>query len=308
MEEEKKYSILIADDDGLNTEALKQILSSDYTIYTVNSGEKALEVAEKVSPDIILLDIVMPERDGYSVLAALKNTKKTQNIPVIFITGLVSDDEEEKGLDLGAVDYITKPFSLTNVRLRVKKQIDILEQLRAVERLSLIDQLTDLPNRRSFEARLNTEWARALREKTSISILFIDADKFKNYNDAYGHQQGDVALQTLAKIFTETLKRPGDFTARWGGEEFIILLPNTDYHGSIEVAEHIRQNVEETKIPCTDGQGERITVSIGINTLGHKRDDTLENFILGSDMALYTAKEKGRNNVYHIHDDPKTPS
>ena len=302
MNETKLHSILIVDDDGLNTEALKQILISEYNVYTANSGASAIEMAEKLFPDLILLDIMMPEMDGYSVLAALKNSKKTQNIPVIFITGLGSNDEEEKGLNLGAVDYITKPFSLTTVRLRVKRQIDTIDQLRAVERLSMIDQLTDLPNRRSFEAQLNTEWARAIRDKTNISILFIDADRFKNYNDSFGHQQGDIALKFFAKILTETLKRPGDYGARWGGEEFIALLPNTDSVGALEVAEQIRLNVEEMEIPCTDGQGAKVTVSIGVNTVKHDHGDTVENFILGADNALYSAKEKGRNMVCHIKD------
>ena len=292
-----KYSILVVDDESFNIEALRQILKSEYIVYTASNGQSAVEMAEKHAPDLILLDIVMPEMDGYAVIDVLKSLKKTQDTPVIFITGLNTDDEEEKGLDLGAADYITKPFSLPNVRLRVKKQIETLAHLRSAERLSMFDQLTDLPNRRSFEARLNSEWGRALRDQTPISILFMDADKFKNYNDSFGHQQGDLALQALAKALNDTLRRPGDFSARWGGEEFIALLPSTDLHGAIGVAEQIRQNVESMNIPSTDKLAAKITVSIGINTLMPGHNSTMEEFIEGADAALYQAKEKGRNRV-----------
>ena len=297
----EKHSILLVDDEEIVIESLKQILKSEYALTTAMDGKSAIEAAEKVKPDIILLDIIMPGMDGYAVISALKKSKKTRDIPIIIITALNSYEDEEKGLALGATDYISKPFSPLIVRLRIRNQINMLTQLRTIERLSMIDPLTNLPNRRSFEIQLNSEWVRAQREQTPISILFIDADKFKNYNDNYGHQQGDIALQALAKTFAEILKRPADFSARWGGEEFVALLSNTDLKGAIEVAEQIRRNVEEMDIPYADGPVTKLTVSIGINTLEQVQSDMMiEEFISVADKALYEAKAKGRNRVCYF--------
>jgi len=300
MGEIKENSVLIVDDQNSNIMALTQILSSDYTIYAVKSGRGAITAAEKHSPDIILLDIMMPEMDGYDVISALKSAETTQNIPVIFITGLSKVDDEEKGLALGAADYITKPFSSGIVKLRVKNQIKMLDQLRIIEQLSMLDKLTELPNRRSFDAQLNSEWRRMERERKPISILFIDVDNFKIYNDTFGHQQGDIALQTIATALKQMLKRGGDFAARWGGEEFAVLLPGVDLKDSLEIAEQIRKCIEDAEIPCPNKAAAKVTVSIGINTRedGYKR--TIDEFINGADKALYTAKKNGRNGVSHF--------
>jgi diguanylate cyclase (GGDEF)-like protein len=300
MNETKKNSVLIVDDESSNIMALTHILSAEYGIYAAKSGEQAITAAEKYSPDVVLLDIVMSGMDGYDVIAALKSRPKTQDIPVIFITGLSDSDDEEKGLSLGASDYIAKPFSPAIVKLRVRNQMKMLEQLRTIERLGLTDQLTDLPNRRSFDNRLNLEWGRALRDHSSISILLIDADKFKIYNDTHGHQQGDVALKSVAKAISESLKRSVDFAARWGGEEFIVLLPSTDLEGALDVAERIRKNVKAMEIPCPDGMdASKMTVSIGVNSLAHGHSSTIHEFISGADIALYAAKGKGRDLVCH---------
>ncbi|MDR0447363.1 MAG: diguanylate cyclase [Treponema sp.] len=159
----------------------------------------------------------------------------------------------------------------------------------------MIDQLTGIPNRRSFDNRLDLEWNRAIREKDAISIMIIDVDKFKNYNDTFGHQQGDVALKTTAKTIKQTIKRAMDFAARWGGEEFIVLLPSTDSAGAVCVAEKIRMEIENMIIPCTDLKGTRLTVSIGVNTLIPVTDSPIDRFLSVADTALYKAKETGRN-------------
>ena len=290
-------SILVIDDQESAIAVLTKILGSEYTVYAANNGKEGIIAAEEYLPDIILLDILMTDMDGFAVFAALKDIEKTRNIPIIFITSLVDEENEEKGLALGAADYIAKPFSPSIVKLRVNHQIKMLEQLRVIERLSMLDELTDLPNRRSFEARLSSEWARASREKTPISILVIDVDKFKNYNDTYGHMQGDVALQTVSNVFSQMLKRPGDFAARWGGEEFIVLLPNTGLAGALEIAEHIRRATEIMQVPCLEGPVRTITVSIGVNTRTNGQEGTIDEFISGADKALYDAKVKGRNRV-----------
>ena len=300
MNEEAKNSILIVDDEQANCLALIHILNPRYTVYVRKNGRDALEAAEELLPDVILLDILIPEMNGYEVFAALKKSEKTKDIPIIFITGLSGTDDEKKGLALGAVDYITKPFVPEIVELRVRHQIQIVNQIRTIERLSMTDQLTGLHNRRSFDVRFNVEWKNALREQMPISILIMDIDKFKTYNDTYGHQQGDVALQSFAKTFAETLKRPCDFAARWGGEEFIALLPNTDAQGALFIAEQIRERIQEMEIPSPDGHGVKITVSIGVNSRLHGDEDAPNEFFSRADEALYMAKAKGRNRVLHF--------
>jgi len=293
-------SILIVDDSILNIMALTNILDKDFKVYASRDGHEAIQTAIENIPDVILLDIIMPGMDGYEVISVLKNHEKTRHIPVIFLTGLVKPNEEEKGLAMGAADYITKPFSDSIVKLRVNNQIKMIEQLRTIERLSMIDQLTEIPNRRSFDVQIDSEWGRAIRNKNLISILAIDLDMFKMYNDTYGHQQGDVALKSVAKVFTEHIKRPGDFAARWGGEEFFVILPNTDLQGAMGIAEQIRKSTEALVIPKADGTPTKITVSIGVNTQAPSSNISLDDFIANADKALYTAKNSGKNIVCSV--------
>jgi diguanylate cyclase (GGDEF)-like protein len=297
--------VLIVDDENSNIMALSHILSPDYAVYAAKNGQKAIEAAKKYLPDVILLDIIMPEMDGYAVISTLKGSEKTRNIPVVFITGLRNADDEEKGLSLGAADYISKPFSSAIVKLRIMNQIKMLNLIHSIELVSMIDQLTAIPNRRGFDNRLDMEWIRAIRESTSLSFLIMDVDKFKLYNDTYGHQQGDVVLQTVAKTVEHSLNRPGDFVARWGGEEFVVLLPNTDMDGAMNIAERIRLNVSNAVIPCADGTATSVTVSIGVKTLAPGQKSTRESLIADADKALYTAKETGRNRVCYSDNNEK---
>jgi diguanylate cyclase (GGDEF)-like protein len=298
MDNKQKNSILIVDDETPNLVVLSRILGSEYTIYTAKNGEEALEKVREYTPDLILLDIVMPVMDGYEVLNILKNNQETHRIPVIFITGLSSSEDEEKGLSLDAADYISKPFSAKIVKLRVRNQIQIVNQIRTIERMSLLDQLTGIANRRSFDEKVRVELKRAAREREPISILVMDIDKFKEFNDNYGHQQGDIVLQTASTVLQKSLRRPADFAARWGGEEFVVLLPNTPLEGALEVAEQIRANIEKEPIPC-GGLTKNVTVSIGVNALvpPHDNSDCIESFFSNADKALYKAKELGRNKV-----------
>ena len=300
----KGNSLLIIDDEKVNLKILTHILSPEYTIYTATNGTSGIKIAKEYMPDLILLDILMPEMNGYETLSELKTFEKTKKIPVIFITGLDSEKDEEKGLALDAADYIIKPFSALIVKLRVRNQIQMINQLRTIEYLSMHDQLTQLPNRRNFDERLNMEWKQAIREQTSISILMADLDKFKKFNDMYGHQQGDTVLQVVAKILLQSLRRPGDFIARWGGEEFVALLPNTHLSGAMDIAEKIRSEVEKAEIPCTDGPSLKITISIGVNSILPAQDSTTALFISYADKALYDAKQAGRNRVVHKPSNP----
>jgi diguanylate cyclase (GGDEF)-like protein len=195
------------------------------------------------------------------------------------------------------VDYITKPFNNTIVRARIRQHLQTLRQLRMIKRLGVIDPLTDIANRRGFNERLEIEWAHAIRDKTTLSILMIDIDHFKRYNDTYGHPQGDVLLQAIAAIFRQTLERSTDYAARWGGEEFALLLPGTNMDGALKIAERIRSDVEAAAVPRADGSDTHVTVSIGVYSQTPQPGDSANNFVTGADKALYTAKQSGRNKV-----------
>ncbi|MDR3012702.1 MAG: diguanylate cyclase [Chitinispirillales bacterium] len=295
-----RNSILVVDDEKANLLLLSRILDEKYDVYTAKDGASAIKKAAELLPDLILLDIVMPDMSGYEVLDALKRQSVTRAIPVIFVTKLSSPDEEEKALSYNAVDYITKPFRPNIIKLRIRTQIRSVNQIRTIERLSMTDQLTEIPNRRSFDNRMNVEWRTSIRETSPIGILMLDIDRFKNYNDTYGHQQGDKVLYAVAKCIEKSLTRPRDFAARWGGEEFSALLPNTDLGGAEEVAERIRVNVEQLKIPCEkcpDGMASSVTISVGAASVIPDNDSSLDRFISLADNALYEAKRTGRNKV-----------
>jgi len=294
IENEKKFTILITDDENNNLDVLGSILSPSYNVLISRNGTRAVDLAVEHSPDLILLDVLMPEMSGFEVIAKLKENEKTSKIPVIFITGLTGTEDEEKGFFLGAVDYITKPFHKSIVKARVNTHMKIIDQMHTIENIGLIDPLTKVSNRRGFENRLNIEWGNATRMKYPISLLMMDIDKFKTYNDTYGHQQGDAALKGFAEVCSKSLKRSVDLVARWGGEEFIVLLPGTDTNGAAEIAERIRSNVENTVIPAEDTTTS-ITVSIGGHTVIPTQDNSTEELIKKADQALYTAKETGRN-------------
>ena len=297
MEDPKKNSILIVDDENTNIMALSQILSPMYTVYSSNGGQDAIGIAQEFVPDVILLDVLMPGMDGYAVIEALKECEETRKIPVILLSAVSGEENEKKGLSLGAADYISKPFDPVVVLLRIQNQIRTLNRFRMAEKESMVDQLTALPNRRSFDDRLNMEWVRAIRDNTPISLLVIDIDRFKEYNEAYGRPQGDAALVALADIVSKSISRPGDFVARWGGEEFFVLLPDTDSKGALHIAERIRTEIGGAAIPCADGAETRVTVSIGAKTKARAPGDSRKTFVTEADRALFRAKEAGRNRV-----------
>ena len=298
MDNKKEYTVLLVDDEKGNLLVLADILSSKYNILMAKSGARAVEIAESQSPDLIVMDVLMPEMSGFDTIKKLKTSPITVKTPVIFITGLSDAESEEKGLLLGAVDYIVKPFNRAIVKARVDTHIKIVDQMRVIERLCFIDPLTKIANRRGFTNRLDAEWSRAQRNKTPLSVFMLDIDRFKVYNDTYGHPQGDVALQTVAQALTETLKRSSDFAARWGGEEFIGLFPSLDNaQHAWEIAEQIRKNIEALVIPTCEGKDTSITVSIGIHTVIPTPYITPDEIIKKADDALYRAKANGRNRV-----------
>jgi len=293
----EKNIVLIVDDESSNIIALTKILCPEYEVYAAKNGADALMLAKEHLPDVILLDVHMPAMDGYEIISVFKGAVETRALPVIFITEMGSTDAEEKGMVLGASDYIVKPFHASIVKLRIQNQIQFSSQYNIVKALSLTDELTGLYNRRGFDYRLRMELNRAKRERTPISILMIDIDNFKEYNDAYGHRQGDEALQTITRVIKKTLKRSIDFSARWGGEEFIALLPDTDLPGALGVAERIRESIENTTVLSLGGEDANVTVSIGVHVFMPSKDVSVQDFISRANNALFAAKESGRNRV-----------
>ena len=293
----KSKRLLIVDDEKMNIIHLAQSLKSNYEILVAPNGASALEIAEKQIPDLILLDIVMPDMNGFEVLTKLKNSPTTINIPVIFITGLDNAEDEEKGLLLGAVDYIAKPFHKSVVRARINTQLKMSDYIHTIEKLCMMDALTGLSNRRGFDDRINLEWGRAHREQTPLGLIMIDIDFFKKYNDTYGHPQGDVLLKAVAGVLRNTLNRSSDFASRWGGEEFAVLLPDTDIKGTYNIAEQIRMNIKNTRVQFADGTDTSATVSLGIVSMIPCEGDSIENFVNHVDKLLYLAKKSGRDKV-----------
>jgi diguanylate cyclase (GGDEF)-like protein len=298
VEDEKKYSLLIVDDEKMNLMVLNQILSSEYTVYTAKTGAEALSRAERLTPDLILLDIMLPDMSGFEVIRKLKASPLAAPSPVIFITGLNSVDDEEKGLHMGAVDYITKPFNNTIVKVRVRTHIQLLQNLRTIEKVGLLDPLTELPNRRNFDKRMEVEFKRAARDKKTISFMMIDIDHFKKYNDTYGHLQGDALLKAVAKRMASEAKRPADMTVRLGGEEFGMLLPDTPLESAVMVAERARASIKSLTVPTMDNKKDTsVTVSIGVASVVPKKESTISELISAADKCLYDAKNSGRDKV-----------
>lgn len=295
----EKPRILIVDDEKMNLKVLADLLQEEHVPVLARSGEQAIQHAlSKTPPDIILLDVIMPHMGGYEVIKFLKNNDKAKNIPVIFVTALSSIEDEEFGLRLGAVDYITKPFSPPIVKMRIRNHLRIAHQYKLLDQLAHLDGLTEICNRRRFEEEFAKEWGRSLRNRNPFSLAMIDVDYFKQYNDHYGHAMGDLALQKIAKALSEVIHRPADFIARYGGEEFVMLLPETDHPGALQVARHSLRKVVELGILHQYSQAaDHVTVSIGLSTIHPAVAASRKSFLATADQNLYRAKEGGRNRV-----------
>ncbi len=295
-----KAKILVVDDQPANIQILAEALQVEYDVRIANSGTKALEISrEGIKPDLILLDVMMPILDGFEVCRRLKSDVATWDIPVIFITAKNNATDEELGLNIGAVDYVSKPFSIPVVRARVRNHLRLKKHADLLEELASIDSLTHLPNRRHYEARLDDEWKRAQRDGSSLAILMIDIDYFKNYNDHYGHGAGDLCLQRVAQILKSEQARPSDMVARYGGEEFIVILPNTDTEGAKVAGERLRERVEALQIPhAYSPAGPVVSISVGC-AAGQPARNTIDaiELIDTADKQLYQAKEQGRNRI-----------
>ena len=323
----EKPSILIVDDLPENLKLLSTLLSAQgYRVRPASSGEQALATIAKEKPDLILLDVMMPDLDGYTVCRRLKAEEETRDIPIIFLSALDGVQDKIAALKAGGVDYISKPFQMEEVLARVATHLELrrvqralheqnrllvreveerhraeqalAEANRELQRLSKVDGLTQLPNRRHLDEYLEQQWARLGRTRQPLALILCDVDHFKSYNDSYGHQAGDDCLRAIAAELRDSLKRPGDLAARYGGEEFLLILPETDAAGALHLTEAIRLAVRKRAIEHAHSTAaNRITLSFGVAVQMPGPGTSIEKLVAAADRALYAAKQAGRNRV-----------
>lgn len=295
-----KPLILIVDDTPTNIQVLAEGLMADYRVKVATSGKAAFDVIVKQGlPDLILLDVMMPDMDGYEICDRLKQNPETRSVPVIFVTAMSEVADEERGLKLGAVDYITKPFHLPIVKARIQNHIQLRILTSMLESMAWIDGLTCVPNRRRFDEALDTEWKRAQRAGTPLSLIMVDVDRFKEYNDHYGHGAGDTCLKKVAETLVASVTRAGDLVARYGGEEFVLLIPETSASGARLLAEELCRRIEEQEIPHEYSSASSwVTISIGYASVVPGHDASSSALLEEADRMLYEVKKSGRNRAH----------
>ncbi|ANC92196.1 GGDEF domain-containing protein [Azospirillum humicireducens] len=295
---ELRPKILVVDDIPSNVHVLSRILKDEYDIYFATDGEKALDLVQVRMPDLVLLDIMMPGMDGFEVCRRIKGDPATHDIPVIFISAKSEVEDETRGLEVGAIDFITKPISPPIVKARVRNHLLLKRQTDLLRSLSFLDGLTGIANRRRFDDAMSREWRRCARAHLPLSLIILDVDHFKAYNDQYGHQVGDECLRVVAEVLSERTRRPSDLVARYGGEEFVCLLPETDGPGATRVAEDLRAGVAERRIPHAQSPvAPFVTISLGVATVIPSAAGSPDRLAEIADQLLYRAKRAGRNRV-----------
>lgn len=293
-----QQKVLIVDDQILNRAFVASEIEHFCTPVPAESGAKALQLASRLKPDLILMDINMPGLDGFEVCQQLKSNPQTEDIPVIFLSGLTDLASEKAGLELGALDYIRKPFNPEILKARVWNQLQLQRQWRTLEKMSNRDGLTNIANRRYFDRSLQREWERMKELKHPLGLLMIDVDAFKPFNDEYGHVAGDKALKRIAQCLEQSLKRSGDLVARYGGEEFACILPHTNSTSARLIGNQLCAAVQDLMIPhAVSTVSTCVTISIGCASAHPGETGTLKGLITLADQQLYAAKKAGRNRV-----------
>ena len=289
--------ILIVDDSILQAAQLKSILEDEYEVTTAHTAEEGLSLASAESYSLILLDVVMPGMDGFTLLKKLQEEIITQNVPVILITSLTDIENEQYGLILGAVDYVTKPFHPLIIKARVNTHVKLYQYRRQIERQSMTDQLTGIANRRQYENYCLTKWSEAVRLQVPFTICMFDIDRFKVYNDTFGHPAGDKVISAVARKASAHLNRSTDFLARYGGEEFVGILMGDSSDKAFAHLKKIRQEIENLHIPHDPSVSQWVTVSIGGVTVIPQWGSSYASDLKIADTMLYDAKKNGRNRV-----------
>jgi diguanylate cyclase (GGDEF)-like protein len=295
--------LLIVDDQPLNIRLLNQVFQGECEVFAATSGADALAFCQTQLPDLILLDVVMPGLDGYEVCRRLKRDPRTRDIPVVFVTAQSDTAEEEDGLAAGAVDFIAKSASANVMRARVNTLMTLKHQTDLLRSMARIDGLTGLANRRHFDEKLDAEWRRCGRSGTPLSLILIDLDHFKLFNDCYGHQAGDACLRQVAACLKGEFTRSHDLVARYGGEEFVCVLPETPLAGAEAKAHTLEGAIRDLGIvhEKTEVPGGIVTISLGVAVAVPTVGDDCASLILSADRSLYMAKGAGRGQVKSLH-------
>jgi diguanylate cyclase (GGDEF)-like protein len=319
--------ILIVDDSKENHLVMESVLSDpDLDIVKAMSGEDALSLCLEHDFAVIFMDVQMPGMDGFETAELLRSIEKTKNIPIIFVTALSKEQKSIfKGYEVGAVDYLPKPIDpivlrskarifkeMYLQRIMIEKQVVELEERlneltrlqqekENLEHLSMQDSLTSIYNRRGIDKFYKIHWSNCLRYRLPFSVMMIDIDEFKNYNDHYGHLQGDAVIKAVADAMEKSLFRSEDFVGRYGGEEFLVVMPNVDLEGAEVVGELIQEAIRDLNIEheYASGRG-RVTVSIGVATLTPTATISPQELIIQADQKLYLAKKNGRNQLVSV--------
>ena len=305
------YSILLVDDDPTVITVLGQVLQEYGRVRFACTGPEALRMLQQFPIDLVMLDIELPGMNGFEVCTAMKASQQLAEIPVIFITGHDDVEHEVKGLQLGAADFVTKPPRPAQVSARVAMQLRLHEMNKALRKAAATDPLTGIANRRHFDEALQREWLRSQRTGAPLSLLMIDVDYFKAFNDHYGHLEGDQCLRQVASALTRVVHRPADLLARYGGEEFAILLPDTHGRGGCSVARYALQEVRSAQLQhAASPIHGQVSISVGVSAFevhdhdgGIRRDSLIEprvavtELVDAADQALYAAKAGGRNHA-----------
>jgi len=293
--------ILIIDDspDAL-TVAKTRLAHEGHEILCAGGGKEGLEAAGRENPDLVLLDVDMPDINGFDVCRRLKADARLCMVPVIFLSGSSGPEEKVKGLNIGAVDFVTKPFDAFELRARVNAALRTKQMQDLLIEHAQIDPLTGLANRRGLDERLAQEWARLLRHGGCLSVIMADLDDFKRVNDQFGHPAGDEVLRQVARLLADGC-RESDMPARYGGEEFVVIAPETTAQAAADLAERLRMSICFRPL-AVRGKAVEVTVSLGVaDNEGLK---TPEELVQAADEALYCAKSAGRNCVKRLKTTP----
>lgn len=288
--------ILAVDDTKNNLRILMELLDETYELLVATSAKRALEILEVEAVDLILLDIVMPDIDGFEFCAMLSANPKTKTLPIIFLSAKSDEESIERAYEIGGSDYITKPFRPRELQAKLKREFKLQEMQKELENMAFKDSLTSLYNRRYFRQKALEIFATAQQEGQMFAIFMIDIDRFKTINDSYGHLIGDKAIIYLAHHL-KSLEHHEDTTARFGGEEFAILVLNTSKKELYRHAQNIRQSIESSSFIHFNDAPLYYTISIGVAQFDKHQDNSLDDLINRADQALYHAKEQGRNQV-----------
>ena len=312
-----KLKVLVVEDSKVALKAISGYIENmGVEPLLAENGRDAIDIYNRERPDIVLLDIILPDTDGYEVAKEIRRLQgKDEWTAIIFLSVMSKDEDLARGIEVGGDDYIMKPVGSVVVQAKVRAMYRLVQMQRALvklagqlndanqelQRLSMTDALTGIANRRMFDVSLAREWRRCLRLNKPLSVVMLDVDYFKKYNDRYGHQEGDDCLVAVAHEVSRAAPRPGDLVARYGGEEFVMILSETTESGANRVAERIRQQVTELKLPHLDSPYGYVTVSCGVSSVLPATGLSPEMLVKSADNALYLSKNQGRNMITFLN-------